>query len=81
MMNDNARSLVVGAMTLVAGFCVGVGTGVLFAPHSGVRTRRHISSFAEDMAEDTAEAIDKVLEQGRRLMAVWQSLGTTSLQR
>ncbi|MBU6482914.1 MAG: YtxH domain-containing protein [Nitrospirae bacterium] len=66
MMNDNARSLIVGATALV----IGVGTGVLFAPHSGARTRRHLRSFAEDMAEDTAEAVDKVIERGKRLVAV-----------
>ena len=66
MMNDNARSLIVGATALV----IGVGTGVLFAPHSGARTRRYLRSFAEDIAEDTAEAVDKVIERGKRLVAV-----------
>ena len=66
MMNDNARSLIVGVTALVSG----VGTGVLFAPHSGARTRRHLRSFAEDMAEDTAEAVDTVIERGKRLVAV-----------
>lgn len=66
MMNDNARSLIVGATALV----IGVGTGVLFAPYSGARTRRHLRSFAEDIAEDTAEAVDKVIERGKRLVAV-----------
>jgi gas vesicle protein len=70
MMNDNARSLIVGATALVTGLCVGVGTGVLFAPHSGARTRRYLKSFAEDMAEDTAETIDKVMERGKRLVAM-----------
>jgi gas vesicle protein len=70
MMNDNTRFLIVGATALVTGLCVGVGTGVLFAPHSGARTRRHLRSFAEDLAEDTGEAVDKVIEQGKRLMAV-----------
>jgi len=61
MTNDNARSLIVGATALVTGLCVGVGAGVLFAPHSGARTRRHLKSFAEDMVEDTAEAVDNVV--------------------
>ena len=67
MLDDNARSLIiVGASALAIGFCVGAGTGVLFAPHSGARTRRHLKSFAEDMAKDTAEAVDKVIDQGKR---------------
>lgn len=70
MMNDNARSLIVDATALGIGFCVGVGTGILIARQSGARTRRELRSFAEDMAEDTAEAVEKVIERGRRLMAV-----------
>jgi len=70
MMNDNARSLIVGATALVTGLCVGVGAGILFAPHSGARTRRHLRSFAEDRVEDTVEIADKVIERGRRSMAV-----------
>jgi gas vesicle protein len=59
--NDNARSLIVGATALVTGLCVGVGAGVLFAPYSGARTRRHLRSFAEDKLEDTAEVVDNVI--------------------
>ena len=70
MMNDNARTLIVGATALGIGFCVGAGTGLLFAPHSGARTRRQLRSFAEDMAEDTAKAVDKVIDQGKRFIAV-----------
>jgi gas vesicle protein len=61
MMNDNARPLIVGATALVTGLCVGVGAGVLFAPHSGARTRRYLRSFAEDMVEDTVEAVDNAI--------------------
>jgi hypothetical protein len=70
MMNDTARSLIVGATALVTGLCVGVGAGVLFAPHSGARTGRYLRSFAEDMVEDMVEAVDNAIERGRRLMAV-----------
>jgi len=69
MMNNNTQYLTLGATALAIGLCVGVGTGILFAPHSGARTRRRLRSFAEDMAEDTAEAVDGVMERGRRLMA------------
>jgi gas vesicle protein len=70
MMNGNARSLIVGATALVTGFCIGVGTGVLFAPYSGARTRRYLRGFAEDMVEDRTEAVDTVIERGRRLMGL-----------
>ena len=65
MMNDNARSpVIVGATALVTGLCVGVGAGILFAPHSGARTRRHLRSFAEDRVEDTSEE-DKAASRRR----------------
>ena len=68
MMNDNTRSLIVGATALITGFCIGVGTGVLVAPHAGARTRRQLRSFGDDMVEDTVEAVDKVIERGRRFV-------------
>lgn len=68
MMNGNARSLFLGATAFVTGLGIGVGTGVLFAPQSGARTRRRLKSFAEDMVEDTAEAVDEVIERGKRLI-------------
>jgi gas vesicle protein len=70
MMNDNSRYLILGASALITGCCVGIGMGLLFAPHSGARTRRQLRSFAEDLAENTGEAVDKVIERGKRLMAV-----------
>ena len=70
MKNDNARSLVVSATAFVTGLCVGVSTGILFAPHSGARTRRYLRGFAEDMVEDRAQSVDKIIERGRRWMAV-----------
>ena len=70
MMNDNARSIFVGTTALVTGLCVGVGAGLLFAPYSGARMRRHLRSYAEDMVEDRAEDVEKVIERGRHLMGV-----------
>ncbi len=70
MMNNNTQSLTVGATALVIGLCVGAGTGILFAPHSGARTRRRLRSFAEDMVEDSAEIIDGVIERARHVMPI-----------
>ena len=69
-MTGITRSLIVSATALAAGFCGGIGTGLLFAPKSGARTRRDLRNFAEDMAEDTAEAVDKAIQQGKRFIAV-----------
>lgn len=70
MMNPHKSLPILGITALVIGFCVGVGTGVLLAPQSGARTRRRLKSLAEGMVEDTAEAVDEVIERGRRLIAV-----------
>ena len=70
MMNDNARSLIVGTTALATGLCVGAGAGLLFAPYSGARLRRHLRSYAEHMIEDRAEDVEKVIERGRHLMGV-----------
>jgi len=65
-MTGNTRSLIVSATALAAGFCAGVGTGILIAPKSGARTRRDLRNFAEDMVEDTGEAVDEIIDRGKR---------------
>ena len=52
------------------GFCFGIGSGLLLAPHSGARTRRQLKHFTEDMIDDTKEAIEEVMDRGKQLMAV-----------
>ena len=78
-MTGNTRALIVSATALAAGFCAGVGTGILIAPKSGARTRRDLRNFAEDMAEDTAEAVDEIIDRGKRwprgLASAW-SIGS-----
>jgi gas vesicle protein len=68
---DNAK--VAGALTLVTGAMIGAGIALLFAPHSGERTRREISLTARkvrrrvrratrDFSDDVSGLVD-VLEQ------------------
>jgi gas vesicle protein len=61
--------LVLGSSTLLAGLLVGLATRMLFAPYSGVRTRRRLKGLAEDWLEGTAEMLDDVVVRGRRLLA------------
>lgn len=78
-MDEEARFLVIGGLAFATGLLVGVGTGLLLAPQSGARTRRQLSNLAEDVREeataaahDTKEvvndAIDGVIERGKRLV-------------
>ena len=75
-MNDRMQDIVTGGITFLAGLLVGAGTGLLYAPQSGVRTRRRLKEFAEDVSEragniahDTSVKFDRVVERGKRLMA------------
>lgn len=61
------QSLRIGATALLTGFCFGLGTGILFAPHSGVRTRRWLTHVTEDMIENTKEVIDEAMYTGKHL--------------
>ena len=58
------------AATAFIGFCFGIGTGLLLAPHFGARTRRRLKHFTEDMIDDTKEAIEEFIDRGKQLMAV-----------
>jgi len=61
------QSLRIGTTALLTGFCFGLGTGILLAPHSGARTRRRLKNFTEDMIEDTKEVIDEAMYKGKHL--------------
>jgi gas vesicle protein len=61
------QSLRIGTTALLTGFCFGLGTGILLAPHSGARTRRRLKNFTEDMIEDTKEVIDEATYTGKHL--------------
>lgn len=64
----------VGTMFLV-GFVAGVGAGLLLAPQSGARTRRHLHDLAKDLEEETSHilgdaktSIGRVIRQGKSLV-------------
>ena len=64
-------------LSFVTGCIVGGIAGLLAAPQSGSRTRRQLSSLAEDVREKAGEvkhdalaAVDKTLEQSRSFVGV-----------
>jgi gas vesicle protein len=78
-MDDEARFLVIGGLAFATGLLVGVGTGLLLAPQSGARTRRQLGNLAEDVREEAvatahdtkevvSDAIDGVIERGKRFV-------------
>lgn len=77
MMNGRKNTAWGVGFSLLTGLLVGGTAGVLYAPQSGARTRRQLENLAEDMreragqiTEDTAEAIEKLVERGRRFITV-----------
>lgn len=48
------------------GALVGAGVALLYAPHSGRRTRGKIRRRAEDLAEQAEERVEDVREDARR---------------
>jgi gas vesicle protein len=58
-----------------AGLVAGIGTGLLLAPQSGVRTRRQLHNMTQDLQEETRHmlgdaktSIGKAIEQGKGLV-------------
>jgi len=54
-MKIQSSTTILAGLSLCAGAVIGVGTGVLFAPRSGERTRRKIKDFVEDAGEHLDE--------------------------
>ncbi len=71
----NGRNGIVAAVGLsfLTGCFIGGIAGVLLAPQSGVRTRRKLANFVDDvqerageMTEDATGAMQSAVERGRR---------------
>ena len=54
-MKFQSSTTMLAGLSLCAGAAIGLGTGVLFAPRSGERTRRKIKDFVEDAGEQLDE--------------------------
>jgi gas vesicle protein len=71
MWNDSDRTFPVHIFLFgaLAGSLIGAGVGLLFAPWSGVTTRRRLRRYAERALEDTVEngreALTDAMEKGR----------------
>lgn len=75
-MNERMSAVVKGGLLFLTGMAVGAGTGFLFAPASGAKTRRRLMTMAEDLGERVNEVatdarwrVDRVIERGKRLVA------------
>ena len=73
-MDSETRCIVVAGLTFVSGLVFGLGMGVLLAPQSGSRTRRHLRTMMEDMGEragewveDAKETVNDMVDRGKKI--------------
>ncbi len=57
-MDTETRCAVWAGLTFFSGLIFGLGMGVLLAPQSGSRTRRHLRTMVEDMGERATEWVE-----------------------
>lgn len=63
---DEAREVGMFVAGAAFGALVGAGVALLYAPHSGRRTRGKIRRKAEDLAEQAEETVEHAREDARR---------------
>jgi len=68
-MQDKDKTVMVGALMLVAGGIMGAGVALLFAPQSGKKTRQDIARYsrkakrkAEDVVDDFTGSVSELTE-------------------
>lgn len=76
-MTHGRFGVMVGGVSFLAGLVAGGVAGLLYAPQSGVRTRRQLANIADDamervgaMAEDATGAAHRAVDRGRRLAKI-----------
>lgn len=57
-MENGVRQAALTSVMFGAGILLGVGIGVLLAPHSGAYTRRQLRNLAEDVGERAGSLVD-----------------------
>lgn len=74
-MDSDARCAVFGLIAFVSGLAVGVATGLLLAPQSGSRTRRHLRTMVGDLGEQAGEwiaeardRVDEMVDRGKKFV-------------
>ncbi|RMH09454.1 MAG: YtxH domain-containing protein [Nitrospirae bacterium] len=75
-MTTEMRCLLGASLGFLSGVVMGLGLGVLVAPQSGSRTRRHLRTMVEDMSEQAGEwvedakvALEDLIDRGKKLVA------------
>ncbi|MDX1411752.1 MAG: YtxH domain-containing protein [Nitrospirales bacterium] len=74
-MDNDTRFIIFGGLALITGIVLGTGLGMLLAPQSGARTRRHLRNMVEDatervgeFADDAKDTMNDVVERGKKFV-------------
>ncbi len=73
-MDSETRCVLVAGLTFFSGLIFGLGIGVLLAPQSGSRTRRHLRTMVEDvgerageLVEDAKDTVTDIVDRGKKI--------------
>ena len=67
-MDKDNEAIALATSIFVAGFFLGVGTGILLAPHTGNRTRERLKSVTQDLLDDATKTLVDAIETGKQLL-------------
>ncbi|MCZ6799559.1 MAG: YtxH domain-containing protein [Nitrospirae bacterium] len=74
-MDNDTRCLMFAAISFFSGLVIGLGTGLLLAPQSGTRTRRHLRTMMDDVGEmagefmdDAIDKVDDIVDRGKKVV-------------
>ncbi|MBS0150813.1 MAG: YtxH domain-containing protein [Nitrospira sp.] len=74
-MTDRMYGTGIAGLSFLAGCIVGGAAGLLYAPQSGMRTRRQLVNFVDDgkdkvgeITDDASAVIHEAIERGRKFM-------------
>jgi|RhiMetdeSRZDD1v2_1073273.scaffolds.fasta_scaffold254110_2 hypothetical protein len=67
MEKDN-EAVALATTIFVAGFFLGVGTGMLLAPYPGTRTRERLKTIADDLVGDAAKSLEGIVDKGKQFL-------------
>lgn len=65
-MSSEKNAGIVGLVSFLAGAAIGASLALLFAPQSGVETRKKIKDFSGKVAEDVKEGYEKIAQGAKK---------------
>ena len=74
-MDNETRCMMFAAISFFSGLVIGLGTGLLLAPQSGTRTRRHLRTVMDDVGEmagefmdDAKDTVEDIVDRGKKMV-------------